>query len=85
MDKAEALISALRLLFTTHEDHIWVYAMRETLKPTPMNIYERATVEQLVRDHSQVMLAITQLNTLYHKATPLPDGYYRFRQPSTTS
>lgn len=85
MEKAEALTSALHLLFTSHATHIWVYALRQALQPTQMSVYQRAAVEQLVREHSTAMLAITELHRVHHKATPSPDGYHLYPRPSTTT
>lgn len=84
MQKAEALTAALRLLLLGNPQHIWVYAMREFLKHTPFNLYDRATIEKLVRQHGDVMRRIEELRML-HSSTPSPETGWMHQIPSTTS
>jgi hypothetical protein len=84
MDKAVALASALQLLMSNHAPHIWVWAMREALKPTQMGLFHRTTVQQLVQQHADTMMRVTYLyqNT---NSTMSPEANHLYPIPSSTS
>lgn len=84
MQKAEALIAALRLLLLGNPQYIWIYALREFLKQTPFNIYDRTTIEQLVRQHGDIMRKVNELRMM-HSSTPSPETGWQYQVPSTTS
>jgi len=84
MDKAEALASALQLLMSNHAPHVWVWALRRALEPTDMDLFHRPSVEQITRQHAQVMMRVTEIYR-QHASTPAPEGYHLHPLPSSTS
>ena len=81
MDKAVALASALQLLMSNHAPHIWVWAMREALRPTQMGLFHRTTVKQ----HVDIVMSVTQLYRSTNPSIMSPEANHLYPVPSSTS
>lgn len=82
MDKAVAIKGALDLLFNGVSPHIWVWALKEALQPTQLGVYKRNQIEELVRQHADIMRRVEQLKNMHHSTPttqlwdyPMPSAY----------
>jgi hypothetical protein len=81
MDKAVAIKGALDLLFNGVPPHIWVWALQQALQPTQLGVYKRNTVEEIVRQHADIMRRVEELRIL-HSSTPTTN-LWEYPIPST--